>query len=59
MWDFEGKDVDAHVVRKLLSRYPEFFRERVLGRDFAITYRIPNPGLRRLRGRSSLRLWRA
>lgn len=43
MWDAEGKDVDTHVVRKLLSRYPDFFEERVLGRDVFITYRIPNP----------------
>ncbi|BCU69222.1 phosphoenolpyruvate carboxylase [Stygiolobus caldivivus] len=43
MWDAEGKDVDTHVVRKLLSQYPEFFKEKVLGRDIFLTYRIPNP----------------
>ena len=37
MWDAEGKDVDTHVVRKLLSRYPDFFEERVLGKDVFIT----------------------
>ncbi len=45
MWDAEGKDVDTHVVRKLLSEYPGFFRERVLGKDLFLTYRIPNPWL--------------
>lgn len=43
MWDAEGKDVDTHVVRKLLSQYPEFFKEKILGRDVFLTYRIPNP----------------
>ncbi|MFP3346085.1 MAG: phosphoenolpyruvate carboxylase [Sulfolobaceae archaeon] len=43
MWDAEGKDVDTHVVRKLLSQHPEFFKEKVLGRDIFLTYRIPNP----------------
>jgi phosphoenolpyruvate carboxylase len=45
MWDAEGKDVDSHVVRKLLSSYSGFFREHVLGRDVFLTYRIPNPRL--------------
>jgi Phosphoenolpyruvate carboxylase (EC 4.1.1.31) len=43
MWDAEGKDVDTHVVRKLFTNYPEFFKEKVLGRDVFLTYRIPNP----------------
>ncbi len=43
MWDSEGKDVDTHVVRKLLSSQPDFFREHVLGQDLFLTYRVPNP----------------
>jgi phosphoenolpyruvate carboxylase len=43
MWDAEGKDVDTHVVRKLLSMYPEFFKNKILGRDIFLTYRLPNP----------------
>ncbi|BDR92534.1 phosphoenolpyruvate carboxylase [Vulcanisaeta souniana] len=43
MWDFEGKDVDIYVVRKLLTRYPEYFRNRVIGRDVYLTLRLPNP----------------
>ncbi len=43
MWDWEGKDVDPHVVRKLFEKFPEFFRENIIGRDFYLTYRIPNP----------------
>jgi len=43
MWDAEGKDVDTHVVRKLFSQYSEFFKEKILGRDIFLTYRIPNP----------------
>lgn len=45
MWDFEGKDVDVYVVRKLLAKYPEYFRENVIGEDVFITYRMPNPKL--------------
>jgi phosphoenolpyruvate carboxylase len=43
MWDCEGKEVDNFVVRKLLSRYESFFREKPLGRDVFLTMRVPNP----------------
>lgn len=43
MWDWEGKDVDPNIVRKLLVNHPDFFRENVLGRDIFLTYRVPNP----------------
>ena len=43
MWDSEGKDVDTNVVRKLLSKYSDYFMEHVFGRDIFLTYRIPNP----------------
>ncbi len=45
MWDAEGKDIDPYVVRKLLTGYPDFFRERVLGRDVFLTFRLPNPSI--------------
>jgi len=48
MWDSEGKDIDPHVVRKLLTGYPSFFKEKVLGRDIFLTYRIPNPMLEKV-----------
>lgn len=41
MWDWEGKFVDEAVGEKLFSRAQEFFREKVLGRDLFLTYRIP------------------
>ncbi len=43
MWDSEGKEVDNYVVRKLLSKYGDFFQEHVLGEEVFITYRVPNP----------------
>lgn len=43
MWDCEGKEVDDYVVKKLLTKYDTFFREKVLGRDLFITLRVPNP----------------
>jgi len=43
MWDWEGKDVDPNVVRKLLVAYPDFFKDNVIGKDVFLTYRVPNP----------------
>ena len=45
MWDWEGKDVDPNIVRKLLANYPDFFKEHVLGEDIFLTYRVPNPSV--------------
>jgi phosphoenolpyruvate carboxylase len=45
MWDCEGKEVDNHVVEKLLSRYPKFFSENKLGQDIFLTLRVPNPAV--------------
>ena len=45
MWDAEGKDVDNHVVKKLLTKYDHFFRTQMLGKDVRLTLRIPNPGV--------------
>ncbi len=43
MWDFEGKEVDAFVVKKLFSKYEHFFRDKILGEDVFLTFRVPNP----------------
>ncbi|WP_342764371.1 phosphoenolpyruvate carboxylase [Thermococcus sp. M36] len=45
MWDFEGKEVDEFVVKKLFERYGHFFRRRRLGREFRLTPRVPNPSV--------------
>jgi phosphoenolpyruvate carboxylase len=45
MWDCEGKEVDAFVVKKLLTKYEAFFAHTRLGRDAFITLRVPNPTL--------------
>lgn len=47
MWDCEGKEVDNYVVKKLLSRYREYFKEHHLGRDLFLTLRVPNPEIER------------
>ena len=48
MWDSEGKEADNQVVRKLLTGYPDFFRNELqLGRDIALTLRVPNPRVER------------
>lgn len=43
MWDSEGKEVDDFVVKKLLSRYREFFEKNRLGKEVFLTLRVPNP----------------
>lgn len=45
MWDFEGKEGDEYAVKKLLSRYDEYFRSTRLGEEFRLTVRGPNPDL--------------
>jgi len=51
MWDCEGKEVDNHVVEKLLSRYPKFFAENKLGKDVYLTLRVPNPNVEKTQGK--------
>ena len=51
MWDCEGKEVDNHVVEKLLSRYPKFFSENKLGSDCYLTLRVPNPNVEKTQGK--------
>ncbi len=48
MWDYEGKEVDAFVVKKLFTRYETFFRTHAVGRDLFLTLRVPNPRVERL-----------
>ena len=43
MWDWEGKDADPNVVRKLLVSYPDFFKKHRLGEDIFLTIRVANP----------------
>lgn len=45
MWDSEGKEVDNYVVKKLLSNYSHFFKQKRLGRDVFLTLRVPNPAV--------------
>lgn len=51
MWDCEGKEVDSFVVKKLLSRYEYFFKEKTLGEDVFLTLRVPNPEVERNEGK--------
>ena len=43
LWDCEGKEVDTHVVKKLLANYEQYFTGHVLGKETFLTMRVPNP----------------
>ncbi|MAH01934.1 phosphoenolpyruvate carboxylase [Candidatus Woesearchaeota archaeon] len=45
LWDCEGKEVDAYVVKKLLSKYGPYFNKNKLGKDIFLTLRVPNPSV--------------
>src|SRR2546430_8601005 len=45
MWDFEGKEVDGHVVEKLLATYESFLAEHPSGESVHHTPRTPTPAL--------------
>ena len=47
LWDCEGKEVDAFVVKKLFSSYEPYFRKHKLGKDVFLTLRVPNPSIER------------
>ncbi|MCK5476813.1 MAG: phosphoenolpyruvate carboxylase, partial [Candidatus Aenigmarchaeota archaeon] len=43
LWDCEGKEVDNFVIKKILTRYPVFFKNNRLGKDVFMLLRVPNP----------------
>lgn len=45
MWDAEGKEVDAFVVKKLLAKYGSYFSQHRLGQEIRVTLRVPNPAV--------------
>ena len=51
MWDCEGKEVDSFVVKKLLSRYGDYFSEKQIGREKFLTLRVPNPEIEHTEGK--------
>jgi phosphoenolpyruvate carboxylase len=51
MWDSEGKAVDNQVVEKLLSKNLDFFSKHPLGKEFYLTYRVPNPSVEKDQGK--------
>src|SRR5437870_2477332 len=46
MWDNEGKEVDAHVVEKLLTSYESYFAEHPIGESVFPHAAYPKPGAR-------------
>ena len=51
LWDYEGKEVDNFVVKKLLTRYENFFKKKTLGKDLRLTVRVPNPSIEKIEGK--------
>ncbi len=48
LWDCEGKEVDSFVVKKLLNKYDDFFKDKELGKDLFLTLRVPNPSVEKV-----------
>ncbi len=40
VWDWRGRKLDEMLVKKLVSSYTEFFRDRPIGKRHFITYRM-------------------
>lgn len=53
-WDWEGKLVDESVIERALAEHYEFFKDKQLGKQKFLTFRLPNP-----RVESEFRLGRA
>ncbi len=51
LWDYEGKEVDNFVVKKLLTRYDNFFSKNTIGEDLRLTFRVPNPNVEKTEGK--------
>lgn len=43
MWDWEGKLVDESVLERFVAKNYEFFKKYPIGKDFFLTFRLPNP----------------
>ncbi len=45
MWDWEGKLVDESIVERLLAEHLHFFKQKPLGKQLFLTFRVPNPSV--------------
>lgn len=43
MWDFEWKETNSHVVKKIITTDKDYSKKHVLWKDNFLTFRIPNP----------------
>jgi len=39
MWDWQGRKIDSDVVKRLITHYHSFFRDRPIGKRFFLTFR--------------------
>ncbi len=42
LWDWEGKHADESVIEKIYEKYMAYFKRKPIGRDFTLSFRIPN-----------------
>ncbi len=45
LFDYEGKETDNFVIKRLVSEYSDYFREKKIGKDKIISFRIPNAAI--------------
>ncbi len=42
-WDWEGKLVDESVLERMWGQYYDFFKNKQIGKEKFLTFRLPNP----------------
>lgn len=48
MWDFEWKETNSHVIKKVLTADKDYFKENILWKNKFLTFRLPNPYVEKL-----------
>ncbi|MBT4540446.1 phosphoenolpyruvate carboxylase [Candidatus Woesearchaeota archaeon] len=48
LFDYEGKEADNFIIKKLFTKYPDYFMGNILGKDKILSFRIPNPNIEKI-----------
>ncbi|MBI3032252.1 phosphoenolpyruvate carboxylase [Candidatus Woesearchaeota archaeon] len=45
LFDYEGKEADNFIIKRLVSEYGDYFKQNKIGKEKIISFRIPNAGI--------------